>query len=200
MVGGKGELELAVGEGALGGDVHEFPDQVTEPEILELDLSKQIVPKPRKQVEGNRRHLQKVLDGCKATGAKMSNLQAMLGGFDQGLDALAVVVAGEDFFGIRLGSWKIGVKVGIKSAILAMSHQLGQDDTHRITAMRNRLGAQFADAGKQVQRLPLRGFNAGGKIDSRLITNAFDDKAQTEFKQFLNVGAATEGGIGSNQT
>ena len=57
MVGGKIELQLAVREGAFGRDVHEFLDQLTQSEILELDLSKQIVPKPRKQVERDGCHL-----------------------------------------------------------------------------------------------------------------------------------------------
>ncbi len=62
MVGRETELQLAVREDAFGRNVHEFLDQVTESEVLEFDLSKQVVPKPREQVKRDRRHLQKVLD------------------------------------------------------------------------------------------------------------------------------------------
>jgi hypothetical protein len=95
MVGGEAELRWAVREGAFGRDVREFLDQLIQSEVLELDLRKQIVPKPRKPVEGDGCQLQEVLDGFIAARTEMSNLQAMLGRFDQSLDTLAVVVAGE---------------------------------------------------------------------------------------------------------
>ena len=135
MVGRKAELELAVREGALGRDVHEFLDQVAEPEVLELDLSKQIVAKPRQQVEGDRRHRQKALNGFRTAGAEMSNLQAMLGCFNQSLHTLTAVVGGENLFGIRLGGQKMGVEMRIRPAVLAAGHQLGQDDAQGMTAV-----------------------------------------------------------------
>jgi hypothetical protein len=73
----------------------------------------------------------------------------MLGRFDQSLDKLAVVVAGENLFGIRLGGQNISVEMGIRSAVLAAGHQLSQDDAHGMTAVGNTLRAQFADTGKQ---------------------------------------------------
>ena len=60
------------------------------------------------------------------------------------------------------------------------------------------VGAQFPDTGKQVEGLPLIRLDATGKIESGLITNTLDDKARTELEQFLDVGAAAEGGIASN--
>ena len=62
MVSGEPEFELVVLEGAFGWYVHQLVSQFTKFEILEIDLSEEVMAEPGEEVESDGRYLKEIVD------------------------------------------------------------------------------------------------------------------------------------------
>ncbi len=70
------QVELIALTGALGRDIHQFVRELTYSELVETDLSQDIVAKPRQEIERQRRDLQEVGDWMIPAGAEMVDREA----------------------------------------------------------------------------------------------------------------------------
>jgi hypothetical protein len=62
VVSGEPEFELVVLEGAFGWYVHQLVSQFTKAEILEIDLSEEVMAEPGEEVESDGRYLKEIVD------------------------------------------------------------------------------------------------------------------------------------------
>ena len=89
------EFELVILEGAFGGYVHQLVSQFAKAEVLEIDLSEEVVAEPGQEIESDGRNVKEIVYRIVAARSEMFNGQTIFGTFDQGLDGLTLVIAVE---------------------------------------------------------------------------------------------------------
>ena len=129
------EFELVILEAAFGGYVHQLVSQFAKAEVLEVDLSEEVVAEPGQEIESDGCYVKEIVDRIVAARSQMFNRQTIFGAFDQGLDGLALVVAVEYCLGVGLLGREIRIQMGIKKSVTALGHEFHQDDAHRVLTL-----------------------------------------------------------------
>src|SRR6516165_6961125 len=122
----KPQVQLISLPGALGRDIHQFVREITYSQVVETDLSQDIVAKPRQEIERQRRDLQEAGDGMIPAGAEVVDGEAGFRTLQQRLNTLPLIVADVEGGGIRCLDREIGVEVGIDRSIVP----LGRSEEH----------------------------------------------------------------------
>jgi hypothetical protein len=133
------EFELVIFERAFGGYIHQLVSQFAKAEILEIDLSEEILTEPGQEIESDGRQLKEIVDGIVAARSQMFNRKTIFGAFDQGLDGLTLVVAVEYGRGVGSLGREIGIQMGIRQSVAALGHEFHQDDAHRMLTLSDAL-------------------------------------------------------------
>lgn len=97
-------------------------------------MGEQVVAEPREEIERHCGDVQKAFDREVPARPEAVDRQAILRALQQRLDTLAAIVAGEDLLSIRILGSEIGVQRGVRGPVIALGHQLHQDDAHRVAA------------------------------------------------------------------
>ena len=84
MAGRELEFELVILERAFGGYIHQLVSEFAKAEVLEIDLSEEVVAEPGQEIESDGRYLKEIVDRIVASRPQMFNGQTIFGAFDQG--------------------------------------------------------------------------------------------------------------------